>query len=817
MKHLVRDKRCCASLILAGLVAICPAMTAMGQGLEEIVVTSRKLGAESAQELPATISAFGEDFLKENQVTDFENFARFVPGLTFDDLSPGERRYTLRGVRSPGQQQVGVYYDDVPLPGVQDSASDSGSQTPDLKLYDMERIEVLRGPQGTTFGANSQSGTVRYITKKPVQQEFDAYVGGQFSRTDHADGNNWNIYSVVNIPLTDQLAARALVYSGEDAGYLTNNRCRPIDPTQPIGDDPGTPNVVENNIACLNIDGLNSVETTGFRGALQWEPSEDFTLDTLFWWQERDPNGDNRYHPFDTFEVRPGQDNGDLDAFSDRRKELHFCETGKWQVCDYAQTFKPDEQIILSATAEWKTPWGFNVTAAPSYYDRDFDFKFDSTWIITLLYDSIDPTLFDTRPDLIFALTNQSQSLEQEAFELRFTSNDPDAALKWVGGFFWRNRESEFQSFVPVINLDGLEFDPGVPFTIPPTNDVGAGIPGCHPCVFARTADKDIEEIAVFGDVTWEFLENFEISAGARWFESDFEEVGETVFEFAAFGGNPPTDRPDMITIDDSETPWRISLGWSPTDDITTYILRSNGFRLGGTNNQGIIAVPPLYEADELTNYEWGLKTQWLDQRLTWNTAVFLQEFENIQVSGDEPTGAFSFVGNAGTADLNGLETEVFWSPTDNLALTAQITYLWEKELSEDQVSDTIVSPGQKGDELPRVPEMTAAWSAQYSYQLYVPEWDGFVRIDGSFTDDSETELRPDSPDNRFQDSYTIWNARFGFRNESHDLDLIFFIENFTDEDGDVFIGTNAELPTFKITNRPRTWGVEIVKGFGRN
>jgi outer membrane receptor protein involved in Fe transport len=192
-------------------------------------------------------------------------------------------------------------------------------------------------------------------------------------------------------------------------------------------------------------------------------------------------------------------------------------------------------------------------------------------------------------------------------------------------------------------------------------------------------------------------------------------------------------------------------------------------------------------------------------------------EWENLQVDGEDPTGAFGFIGNAGTAEINGVETELFWNPTDNLTFTGQLTYLWKKELTEDQVSDDVVAPGLDGDEIPRIPEWTAAFTAQYDYQLQLADWDGFVRFEGSYTDDSQTELRPGSINDRAQDDYSIFNARFGFRNDDMDLDVILFAENFTNEDGDVFIQAANGQPTSKITNRPRTIGVQLVKGFGRN
>ena len=299
--------------------------------IEEIIVTSRKLGAENVQDIPGAITAFGSETLRDMQVVDFEDFARQVPGLTFLDQSPGQRRYVIRGVQSAGQQQVAVYYDEVPLPGVQSSTSNSGSQTTDLKLYDMERVEVLRGPQGTVFGANSQAGTVRMITKQPILGEFEAYTNAELSQTDPSDDTNWNVQAIANVPILENLAIRVLAYEGEDAGYINNTRCRPTDPA-----DFGVANAPQ---SCLNLKDYNNVETTGLRANLLWEPSESFTLKGQFWWQDRDPEGDVRYHPYDTFGVRPGTDNGDTDSvapgafFPDRQiQERRLCtnsQTGR--------------------------------------------------------------------------------------------------------------------------------------------------------------------------------------------------------------------------------------------------------------------------------------------------------------------------------------------------------------------------------------------------------------------------------------------------------------------------------------------------------
>jgi len=828
MRH---HKLSLVTLASALLIAAGPA-TAQNSGsddgtIEEIIVTSRKLGAESLQEIPAAISALDRKALEDMMVTDFEDFARQIPGLTFLDTSPGERKYVIRGIQSAGQQQVAVYYDEVPLPGVQSSTSDSGSQTTDLKLYDMERVEVLRGPQGTVFGANSQGGTVRFITAQPVLGEWESYVSAELSRTTPSADNNWNYQAVANVPIGENFAMRALVYDGEDAGYIDNTRCRALNPAE----DPREP---DTQLSCLDQQDYNWANTTGLRTNFLWEASDKTKIKAQFWWQDRQTGGDARYHPFDAYNADPTDPVYAGNA--DNVAAFTFFSEGKFQSGDYALTPKPDEQTLYSLTGEFELPFA-NMTATVARYERDFDFKFDSTWIITFLLQGdlgklacSDPAADPSdclRADLLYALTDQKQKLEQDSFEIRFNSSDADSPIQWVAGAFFRSRESDFQSFVPVVNAQGVLFNPPVPPTLPPGNEIGAGIPGCHPCVFARTDSKEIEEIAVFGEVDWAITDKFNLNVGVRWFEVDQTETGQLHFDFSAFAPNPPDPStptgatvPSVNTLTDSEVPWKVALAWHATDDMTVYGIRSNGFRLGGTNNRGIgsIQIPETFDADELTNYEFGIKSQFADRRTTLNASVFFMEWENLQVAGQDLTGAFGFIGNAGTAEVQGIEVELASALGDGFYVTGQVTYLSKKELTEDQVSDDIVAPGLKGDELPRVPELTAGFTAQYSYELPLPGWDGAVRLEGSYTDESFTQLRPDAAAYRFQDSYSIVNFRATFRNNEKDLDLAFFIENMFDEEGDVFIeGPGGGQPTSKITNRPQTFGVRVTKGFGRN
>ncbi len=793
--------------LLTGAAFLAPAAAVHAQDaneneymLEEIIVTARKRGDETLQDIPTSITALSGGMLETMGVVNFEDFAYQVPGLTFTDAGKGERRYIIRGVQSAGQQQVAVYYDEMALPGVQSSTSNSGSQTTDLVLYDMERIEVLKGPQGTTFGANSQTGAVRFITNKPVLDEFEASVKGVVSSTRFGD-LNYGAFGMINLPLvSDTLGVRVVAYQSYDSGFIDNVR--------------------------LGLEDINDYESTGVRAAIRWQPSDTLTFDAMVWAQDRDNGGADRYHPYDSFK-QDSDPNGIGDR--DNVSPLAFFQTGELVVGDYTQTQKPDDQTMLSLTMNWDLEQAA-ITSTVSSYDRDFKFKFDSSWILFFLGINPNGTIDDPmnpdpslgRPDLFPALTDQQQSLDQKMFETRIVSTW-DKRWNYLGGVFLRDRESSFQSFVPVVDpITGLVFDPGTPFSPPP--QVGAGIPGCQPCVFARTADKKIEELAFFGEVTFAINDQWEVLAGLRWFEVEQTDVGMTVFPFALFPPNPSL--PNTQSAKEDQLIQKYQISYSPNEDVTLFAVASQGFRLGGTNNQGVVAIPALFESDEVWNYELGYKTRWMDDRLTLNGAIFNLVWENMQVSAEDPTGAFGFVTNAGAAEVWGAELEVYALPTPNLTFGFGVSWLPTRELTEDQSTVVIIggeevplfAPGKKGDNIPTIPEWTVNGSLQYDYDLdALQDWAGWIRGDFSYRSKSRSDLQrfeDGNANDRPLDSYGIVGLRAGFDNTEWNSSLVFFVNNLFDERGDVSVqGANGE-PTFKITNRPRTIGIEFNKHF---
>ena len=447
-----------------------------------------------------------------------------------------------------------------------------------------------------------------------------------------------------NLPLIDdKLALRTTAYYEKRGGYVDNVR--------------------------LGNENINSSETTGGRVMLRYQPTESATIDAMIWLQKREVDGASGYHAYDTFHV--GGDASDPGC-KDRVPAVCILRHRQFHNGDYVETRRPDDQAIYSLTWTQDLPWA-TLTTAGSLYKRDFGFFRDNTWAIISL--NVGPpgatACFNgpcVRPDLFPELTDQTQDIEQRTAEVRLNSTG-DGPLSWLAGVFYRKRESDFRSVSPIVDpATGLPF----PVTGPPTGFSalpGAGIEGCQPCALARFNTRDIEESAVFGEISYKLFESFEVMAGLRQFTAEQEDAGFYLFQFPLFGALPP---PDNRHFKEDRLIKKFQLSFRPSEDVTIFALASEGFRLGGTNQPNIAAVPPGYEADSLWNYELGVKSAWLDGRLIVNSSAFLIDWDNIQVSGRDPTGSFAFIGNAGAAEVQGLELETFFQPVRSLNLVGR-------------------------------------------------------------------------------------------------------------------------------------------------
>ncbi len=361
--------------------------------------------------------------------------------------------------------------------------------------------------------------------------------------------------------------------------------------------------------------------------------------------------------------------------------------------------------------------------------------------------------------------------------------------------------------------------DTGLPFPVtgPPagySNLPGAGIEGCQPCALSRYNTRTINEHAEFGELTYRFFSKLEAMAGLREFSATQTDAGFYLFQFPTFGNSLPA--PAYGHFSENKLIKKFQLSYRPWEDLTVFALASQGFRLGGTNQSTFAAVPKGYGADSLWNYELGIKSQWLDKRLTVNINAFDIEWDNIQVSGRDPTGSFGFISNAGKARVTGLEFETLVHPVRGFDVNAGFSFLPTRKLTQDETEQCGGGPGQGG-------RQAAAHSGIHlrpGSAVHPPTrgrsgLGGFARVDFSYHGRSATDFRPTSVTTyRIQHAYDITNFRVGATNASNGLDLALYIDNAFDVAGDVYLVAATATPTAKYTNQPRTMGLEVTKKF---
>ena len=286
-------------LCVAGLAALAASFgsalaadTQTPDQLQEVTVTATKLGAQNVMDVPATIQAISGDELQRQSASGIMSIAGEVPGLSIQDLGPGDKKYVIRGINSTGASTTGVYFGEAVISSINgDDAGDGGGMQTDIRLYDMDRVEVLRGPQGTLYGASSMSGTIRFIPKAPEMDSTDGYLTAEGSDTSHAAGN-YNVNGALNLPIVDGvLSLRMVGWKIYDSGYIDQQRVG-------VG-------VTENNSAGQPApvtplgyrSNANDDDVGGARAILRYQPNDNLTVDLNYLTQTETSDGSSRYTP----------------------------------------------------------------------------------------------------------------------------------------------------------------------------------------------------------------------------------------------------------------------------------------------------------------------------------------------------------------------------------------------------------------------------------------------------------------------------------------------------------------------------------------
>lgn len=821
--------------------------------LQPVTVTATKR-TESAQSIPVAVNALGEQELEQLGVKNFADYLVQLPGVTAGGSGPGQSTIYIRGLASttPNLTTAGVaglapnvafYLDEQPLaqPG----------RNLDVYAADLERVEVLSGPQGTLFGASSQAGTVRLITNKPDLSGFDANFKASTSFTDGGELST-SVEAVLNVPVTDKFAIRGVVYSDNQGGYIDNvggtrsvaesARFRPAGTVRDngtvvstdregfqVGADLSGVNFIPADNSGIVEEDFNDTSYQGFRISGLYEFNSDWNLLIGHARQELDSDG--------VFFTDPELDDYDIQRFSEDELEDKFHNTS-WTLEGRLGFL---EAVYTGAYTERTTD------QTVDYSDYLFVAQYLPYYICdgSVSYPGGDPTGTCQAPNLF---VNSITETEVQTHELRFNTPAENRLRATVGGFYSDLTLDERNDFTypgseAVIGFnDVVGFGPNFPLTnTSVTGEVGNASPGFFTdpgpfpegVIFRNDIRRTDEQLGFFGEATFDITDHFAITGGIRWYDIEVDLVGSANSSFfnlgqtedaQAFGTNISAQFAPGNTVgapDTASTSGVIFKGtgtWTPTEDLLFYATYSEGFRPGLLNRPGGAAgpngftVPFEVDTDEVQNYEIGWKTELFQNSLRLNGSAFFVDVQGLQTTIFDPsiTNLF-FSDNAANAEIMGIEGDFTWAPyaVDGLTIAGAFSLL-DTEITEvlTPTNDVLV-----GSELAFAPTFQGNLRVRYEWGL--DKWfegsdlTGHVMPQIIFSDDSVSDI---IEINKAElDGYVTFGTTLGVTADKWTAEI--FANNLTNEYAE--LSNNFVFDRERVTPiRPRTIGVRIGYDF---
>ena len=722
--------------------------------LDTVTVTAQKRESD-LQDASVSLQVLGESTLDELEISSFDDYANYLPSVSFNSLGPGEAQVYIRGISDGGdgnasgsQPSVGIYLDEQPVTAI--------GRNLDVHIYDIARIEVLGGPQGTLYGANSQAGTIRIITNAPDPSGFDA--GYDLSaETVEKGSTGYTAEGFVNVPLSKKAALRLVGWYDETPGYIDAvGATKTFSRTGVTIDNDG---YVEDN--------FNTATKAGARAALGIDINESWTATAKILHQRQETDGVWDHDP---------EDVGDLEVvrFTDDHGEDTFTQ--------YGLTVEGDVG-------------GVGVTYAGSYLDRDVDDVSDYTEYAEYssyidyytCYYSYDATassyVFYSCEDPRMSFREKSK-YKRQSHELRFTTPE-DKRLRFIGGAFYQKSTHDY-----IFDYSIPHIKPGYEIREPTT-------------YFVTDQTRKDTEKALFGELSYDFTDTLTATVGGRFFDTDTSIKGEvgTVF------GLTQVD----VKTDESGSVYKFNLSWEPSDDLLFYATVSEGFRPGGVNRIATTNIPLEYKSDLITNYEVGWKTELANGQVRFNGAAYIMDWDDVQFTRFDPSESpLGLTSNAGAARVKGVEADLAWLATDHLTITSAFTVL-NAELTEDFTQDVSATSGPpdaaEGTRLPFIPDYKAYVNARYDFK--VGSFDSFATGNYSIVGASYNDLFTAS--RQKQDAYGLLNVSAGFGR--NDWKVTLALRNLTDERAELYRNA-ADFDSRITTNTPRSVRLSFSKRF---
>ena len=721
------------------------------EDVEEVVVTASKREA-NLQDLPMAVQAITSEELEAKNISDFNDIANLVPSITVDDSGSGNSYFYVRGVsdggfgnRAGAQASTALYIDEQPLSTI--------GGNPDLHVYDIERVEILTGPQGTLYGSSSQAGTVRIITKKPnpdaTELGFDVEYG------DVHDGTpDRSLEAFVNLPLGDSAALRLSAYDLHSGGWLDN-----VATTQTF-----TYLGTHSNSDYIELeDDYNSSDKEGVRLRFSNEFDNGLNLDISFLQQEYFSNG-----------------SWESDVAEGARKVSRYTP----------ETFADDfEQMSLTLSGPLTDNVDFTFTS--SMFDRDIAYTYDYTQYVYYYgydyyaayyydydyYASTDPRVFYTQFD----------KYERSSNEFRIQSVT-DSGYQWILGAFYETNDHEYQTF--------YDF----------TGQLATSITVVDNRWWGQDNIRDDEQKAFFGEVTVPVSDKTDLTVGFRKYETENEFFAQDGY-FGYYEDAPTgwVGRTNLYKFGDDGVAPKFNLAHRPNDNLLVYGTYSEGFRPSGINRTtGRTAelVPDTYTSDLLRNLEFGWKSSLADGKVTFNGLVYSMNWEDYQSTRYVYNLlTVAYVDNVGMATVNGAELTSYFNISDSLSMSLMAN-INDPTMDDDIVDAGGTVLGNKGNTLAYVPEKRLIFTLDKDFTLGGKP--AYFSLDSSYTGRRWADETNTTP----MQSYSMMNVRTGMEFGSGVSGEI-FINNANDTRP--VLGLYDDFGDQRLTSsQPRVIGIRI-------
>jgi outer membrane receptor protein involved in Fe transport len=741
--------------------------------LEEVVVTATKR-SENLQDLAMSISALSGEGLEKMGATDFESYLPMLTGVSFTDNGAGVKKLSIRGVSADAntyvekQSTVSVYIDEIPFT--------NADGFPDAQMFDVARVELLRGPQGTLYGAASLGGTLRIITNKANPDEYEGRVEATLATTRHGDPS-YSGNGMINIPLSDTAALRLVGYYREDGGYVDQEQ--------------------------LGIDDWNDTQSQGLRANLFYQPSDVFTIDLTALYQDTTYDGNSQYQP----------ELGDLI----QRGPVQAVRTSEFKTLGLTMNYDLNFANLLSATS-------YNEAEA----DTIFDFSASAFNILGPLFGLTNaiggsaPTSEDETRSPFYSW----RTTESFTQEFRLTSQS-DGPLEWIAGAYYSTEDQGLAQFVAMDGLadaigPAMMFLQGAPpatwFTVGPAlmKEGGALYVG-EDGIFENDSVYEFDQQAIFAELTYNINDRLRVSAGGRFFKESYDLSGlshgaQNLLVGAAGLENHAEVANEGSYSEDEFIP-KLSVEYDVGDNTLLYALFTKGRRIGGANTAfvSLVGGPATYDSDELKNYEAGFKTSILDGRGTLNGTFYYLDYSDMQIA--LTLNAFPYFDNVGKATILGLELETAIALTEAFTLSAGVD-IKDPKLSEDFLNPiTGALMGAKGDQLIMAPKFSMNATLAYDTVLTDTMWlNAYLTYAYSDTSPLQFESGPNADPRLYIGGTHRMNVSVGVANQAG-WTVSLFVTNLLDERARNRVSVIGDVERIN-TNRPRTFGIRTQYNF---